>query len=265
MDKKKSRFSQISRDNDTRTLDIVESILIICEGEKTEPNYFKEFPVYNLKVEVDGRGSNTLDLVQYAIKKKNEQDYDSIWCVFDKDSFPDTNFNEACLLASNNGIELAYSVESFELWYLLHFEYLNSGINRKLYISKLNKLFIEHFSKPYKKNSEEIYHLLTSDRQQNAIKLAKRLSKQYPDSIQPASRYPVTYVHSLVEKLNQYLKENRWEANLDEALESYRKNMISLISNQREEIHILEEYKQRLTDATSKEKIDEIVFDFFIK
>ncbi|MGO4937007.1 RloB family protein [Fundicoccus sp. Sow4_H7] len=204
-DTKESRFSRISRDIDTQTVEVTESILIVCEGEKTEPNYFKKFPVSNLKVEVDGRGSNTIDLVEYAIYKKDQQEYDSVWCVFDKDSFPNSNFNEACRLAKNKDIELAYSVESFELWYLLHFEYLNTGIHRNQYVEKLDKIFQQNFSITYTKNSEEIYRLLSNEKQQNALKLARKLAEQYKDEDPPATRYPVTYVYRLVEKLNQYL------------------------------------------------------------
>ena len=43
-----------------------DSFLIICEGEKTEPNYFSSFKV-NIKVEILGLGRNTLSLVEEAI------------------------------------------------------------------------------------------------------------------------------------------------------------------------------------------------------
>ena len=40
-----------------------QSFLIVCEGEKTEPNYFKAFRVKSAQVVVEGTGCNTISLV----------------------------------------------------------------------------------------------------------------------------------------------------------------------------------------------------------
>jgi hypothetical protein len=79
-----------------------EKILIVCEGEKTEPNYFRAFRklVEVFEIEIDGRGYNTMSLVEYAISLKenaerNNLPYNQVWCVFDKDSFSDDIFNKA--------------------------------------------------------------------------------------------------------------------------------------------------------------------------
>lgn len=256
-----NRFSHVFRENETRTVEVAESILIVCEGTKTEPNYFEAFSLYNLEVKIVGRGSNTIDLVKYAIKEK--ESYDSVWCVFDKDDFPDDNFNKACVLAENNDIELAYSVESFELWFLLHFDYLNSGIGRIQYIQKLNKLFQQHFNKEYEKNSDEVYDLLSSDRQQTAIRNAKRLAAEYVESMLPASRYPVTYVYRLVEKLNQFLKEKRWQVDVDEELAAYRKGALSTIKSVNVNEKMILDYTDRINYAKSNGEIETIVTDYF--
>ncbi len=258
-----NRFSHVIRENEAKTVDVVESILIVCEGTKTEPNYFEAFSLYNLAVKIVGRGSNTMDLVHYAIKEK--ESYDSVWCVFDKDDFPAENFNRACVLAEKNGIELAYSVESFELWFLLHFEYLNTGINRKQYIQKLNQLFQLHFDKEYEKNSDEVYDLLYLDRQQTAITNAKRLVAEYSESTLPASRYPVTYVYRLVEKLNQFLKEKRWQVDVDEELVAYRKNAISTIKSVNVNEKMLSEYIDKINYAKSNDEVETIIIDYFSK
>lgn len=205
---KASAFTKYTRDIDKNTVKVIDKILIVCEGEKTEPNYFKNFPVYTTKIKVVGIGENTVSLVNYAINNKDK--YDKVWCVFDKDSFLDKQFNEACQLAENNDIKLAYSVESFELWYLLHFNYLDTGISRKHYIDKLNTLFEKNYGIRYKKNSQEIYNLLKPS-QKTALKHAKKLLSKYDKSIPPAKRYPVTYVCELVEYLNKLSIENRWQ------------------------------------------------------
>ncbi len=76
---------------------IVCRILIVCEGEKTEPNYFRAFHkiqrgsfIYDIST--DGGGINTMDVVNQAISlkdaaRKNGKPYDSVWAVFDRDSF----------------------------------------------------------------------------------------------------------------------------------------------------------------------------------
>ena len=49
-------------------------ILIVCEGEKTEPNYFKSFPenpeVYDA-LDVTGLGNNTVAVVKKAIELRD--------------------------------------------------------------------------------------------------------------------------------------------------------------------------------------------------
>jgi hypothetical protein len=88
-------------------------ILIICEGEKTEPNYFSSMAKHlriNAIVEIDGTGRNTLDLVNYASDRSSE-DFDQIWCVFDKDDCSDEQFNNAIGRNGQGKICIAYSNE----------------------------------------------------------------------------------------------------------------------------------------------------------
>jgi hypothetical protein len=65
----------------------------VCEGEKTEPNYFRSFPVDAkvIKLEIKGEGRNTQSLVENAISLKNgseSDETDRFWCVFDRDEKP---------------------------------------------------------------------------------------------------------------------------------------------------------------------------------
>ena len=90
--------------------------------------------------------------------------------------------------------------EAFELWYLLHFEFLNTGISRKNYIDKLNILL----NKKYKKNSDTIYEEI-EHLQSTAIKRAKNLLNQYEPS-NPECDNPSTTVYRLVEELNKFIR-----------------------------------------------------------
>ena len=178
------------------------SLLIVCEGQKTEPNYFRSFCISSLKVEVVGTGRNTGSLVDYTIDLKEKEDYDQIWCVFDKDSFEDNQFNDAVNKAEKNKFRVAYSNESFELWYILHFEYLHSAIPRTGYISKLSHLL----GRRYVKRDKDMYDLLL-DKQRTAIRNSERLLDSYASQSVPSSRNPSTTVHLLVRELNRHMKK----------------------------------------------------------
>jgi hypothetical protein len=184
-----------------RKVNIRETIprfLILCEGERTEPNYFRSFRVPGVVIEVEGTGQNTVRLVQTALKRRWEDDYDQVWCVFDKDAFPLKNFNDAITLAEREGIRVAYSNEAFELWYILHYEFLNTGISRDDYITKLET----KIGKKYKKNSNDMYELLI-DKQETAIHHAQKLLSLY-NPCQPGQDNPATTVHLLVEELRKF-------------------------------------------------------------
>ena len=99
------------------------------------------------------------------------------------------NINRAFTLANNNKIKIAFSNEAFELWYILHFEYLNSGISGNQYITKLDGL-LEH---SYYKNSTSMFDELIK-RQKKAIKHAEKLLSNYL-SYDPANNNPSTTVH----------------------------------------------------------------------
>ncbi len=181
-----------------------QSFLIVCEGEKTEPNYFKSFRLHAAFVVVKGCGANTKSLINETLKiirkeKKNGITYDQVWCVFDRDDFPLQNFNAAIDMAQKKGIKTAYSNESFELWYLLHFQYYDSSLSRHQYRNMLKK----HLKHAYRKNSLSMYKELFPN-QEKAIKNAEKLFKSY-QSPNPGKDNPSTTVHLLVKELNRFL------------------------------------------------------------
>jgi hypothetical protein len=71
---------------------------------------------------------------------KDGEPYIEVWVVFDKDDFPVSDFEKAVQLAADNHIKCAYSIESFELWYLLHFNYYDTRISRDEYSKKVSSL-----------------------------------------------------------------------------------------------------------------------------
>lgn len=184
------------------TREIRQRFLIVCEGEKTEPNYFRSFRVPKNVAEIDikGLGENPSKLVHSAKGLKQQEEYDQVWCVFDRDNWTPEDFNNAIKNAESQGFNVAYSNEAFELWYVLHFEFLNTGIPRSKYRQKLTLLL----NRKYQKNSETIYDELL-ERQPTAIRNAMNLLNQYNPPT-PAKDNPSTTVHLLVQELNKFVQ-----------------------------------------------------------
>lgn len=199
------------RKRDTRRENVF--ILIVCEGEKTEPNYFKAMidkkhsKVIDVDIEGEGRGTVSLIRKTMEIRDASYKEYDRVWAVFDRDSFYD--FNEAIALAEENNINCAWSNESFELWYCLHFINLKASISRWDYISILHREIRKRTKSKrfrYKKNDAQMYYLLQEIGDEgNAIKRAKKLEERYNDK-DYHNHNPRTKVYKLVEELNDLEK-----------------------------------------------------------
>ncbi len=193
--------------------------LIVCEGEKTEPNYFESLKeslprgVLELtNIDIDGTGKNTLSIIEEAkkLKKKYEEKYlrkiDNVWAVFDKDSFPSNNFNNAINKGANSRpkINCAWTNEAFELWYLLHFNYYHTGVPRGRYQKLLEKEINNSANTSdfkYQKNSKEMFSILNQyGSQEKAIANAERLEGLYHDRSY-SNHNPCTKVHKLINEL----------------------------------------------------------------
>lgn len=181
--------------------------LIVCEGKKTEPNYFDSFPVPKDVIVKIYRGAGVhISVVREAIeiKKQSEDDYDQIWCVFDRDKQPGNprnaqNFNEAIRLAESEGVRVAYSNDAFELWYLLHFDYHDTAVHRNDYVTKLKT----KIPGGYKKNDPDIYSKLVDKMDDGCRNAAKLLANYAP--INPEADDPSTTVYLLVTELRKYI------------------------------------------------------------
>lgn len=187
--------------------------LIVCEGEKTEPNYFNEL-IKNTysevrKVDIRGEGLGTCALVKKAIKIKEELDkkriipFDRVWVVFDKDDFND--FNEAIELCKRYNFYPAWSNQSFELWYYLHFQLLETAINRQDYINGLEREIKKHDgyeSYQYMKNAPDTYKLLMEfGSEEKAKERAAHLRNIFMDNRDYSNHNPCTTVDLLVTEL----------------------------------------------------------------
>jgi len=133
-------------------------ILIVCEGEVTEPSYFSDLKhhtrsVVDLEIEPGGTPKAVVELA-VEVKKAAEKGarrskdenlkYDSVWSVFDVDEHP--FLAEAQQQARDNGIDVAVSNPCFELWALLHFQEQHAHIDRRE-VQRLCRQYMPRYDK----------------------------------------------------------------------------------------------------------------------
>lgn len=110
-------------------------ILIVTEGQVTEPEYLNGFARAShnprVRIKVKGGAGVPKTIVESAKRLKKQAEkrarsendenlrYDEVWCVFDFDQHP--NIPDAKQMARDNHIELAISNPCIELWLWLHF------------------------------------------------------------------------------------------------------------------------------------------------
>ncbi|MBE9088394.1 RloB domain-containing protein [Microcystis aeruginosa LEGE 11464] len=195
----------------TKTRETRKRFLIVCEGEKTEVNYFKAFAVpKKFEVMVKGEGKNSLSLVEKAIQiidnLKKDDSFDQIWCVFDKDNCSKEQFNQAERLAKENNVKIAYSNEAFEIWFILHFQYLDIATSRSEYLTiltnQMKKYGLLNKKEKYAKNREDMYEKLKPYQRTAITNAAKLIQDRDEAKKHPFDANPSTTVQELVQELN---------------------------------------------------------------
>lgn len=147
-------------------------VLIVCEGAKTEPNYFKELKnrlrLSNANISICGKecGTDPLSIVDFALQKQKENyEYDRVFCVFDKDRHNTYRpaLDKIRSQPKKINIEAVNSVPCFEYWLLLHYRdatrpYQAGGNNSicgqvvrdlREYISRYNKGMVNSLELTY--------------------------------------------------------------------------------------------------------------------
>jgi hypothetical protein len=180
------------------------TILIVTEGERTEPEYFRGFvsayrnPRVTIQVAPEHGVPRTL--VEIAKRRKNgaledaarEKDdnlaFDSVWCVFDMDEHPQVG--EAKEMARDNGIDLAISNPCFELWLLLHFRE-NPGMQDRATMKAMLTKHVPDYDK-------HIEFAAYSAGYQQAAARAERMDQAAEKTGEPG-RNPTTGVYRLTE------------------------------------------------------------------
>ena len=201
---------------------IKNTFLIYCEGANTEPEYFKTFPVTTeTEIEAVGLGRSCTALVEKVIEMATnegiltgQKEFDpdrQIWCVFDKDkkgqAGEDEDFNNAIILAQQQGIKVAYSNDSFELWLVLHDRFLDSALHRSQFYDILTKKLGYNYERYGKeKDYAKKLYAFFENTQPQALIYATKLHKKQAD-LKPSEQNPCTLVYELVNELNKCLKK----------------------------------------------------------
>ena len=194
-------------------------LLIVCEGEKTEPNYFNEIrkrrrlSSVNVKV-VHSDGTQPQKVVDSVDKycNKNDNKWEKVFCVFDRDNHPNfTNAIKSAMskdrkLKNDQGAEIRFcaipSDPCFELWLLLHFEGITAAILGPDLLKRLKK---EEYMPKYEK-SEGDHFAKTENRLETAYKNTSRLSQNREGS---RVQNPFTAVDEVVKALMELAEQSK--------------------------------------------------------
>jgi hypothetical protein len=123
---------------------IRKTLLVFCEGERTEPEYLsalklepsvREVAAVDIRVAQANSGAVPLTLVERAVDARSKavsenDEIDEFWCVFDVEwPVNHPNLAKAIALAKKHKISLAVSNPCFEVWLILHLKEIGAWLD----------------------------------------------------------------------------------------------------------------------------------------
>lgn len=213
--KRKARSAQSLQRRKARR-EAYQKLLIVCEGEKTEPNYFEDarehYALNTVNVEVRGDcGSDPMSVISFAKQRYREErdagdPFDRVYCLFDKDSHE--NYSQALEVLRTSKPQNTFfainSVPCFEYWLLLHFTYSTRPYSSVAGNSAGNQVIsdLRAFMPNYEKGRSRVFTELLGQLERAKSYAENSLSS----SIRNNTDNPSTRVHHLISALQQ-LKE----------------------------------------------------------
>lgn len=199
-------------------------VLIVCEGEKTEPIYLEELRIEweldSANIEIDGScGSSPISVVEHAVQLyftdlNAGNPYDRVFCVFDKDQHSsfDSAINKVDKInrslskkfSDSSKVDIftcIYSIPSFEFWFLLHYVYTTKPYGSVPGKSPSDCLIgdLKAYLPDYSKCQKGLFKMfLEQGALDGAIAYSKSIFEQAKTS---GDSNPSTNVHQLVEYL----------------------------------------------------------------
>lgn len=187
-------------------------LLIVCEGKKTEPNYFEDIrkelrlPKAEVRVLHSETGTEPRQIVDYAEQVfREDPSFDIVYAVFDRDEH--RTYHDALRRAEqlDKGLKNDFqkkirvhavaSVPCFEVWLLLHFVDVKAFTDRHEVIARLG----DHIN-GYAKGLGGVYGM-TGAKIQEATARSEKLRETFD---RETGTDPFTTVDELVAKLLSY-------------------------------------------------------------
>ncbi|AFI03525.1 RloB family protein [Helicobacter cetorum] len=181
--KKRRARKQESRKNPSQ--EQKSRVLIVCEGEKTEPNYFLALKDYlrpkDIVRVIPAKHSSPSQILNTA--KNRGENFDKVFCVMDVDKHE--TLEKALQETKENRMKPIISKPCFEFWILLHFEYCH---NKPFYgsewlVSEVKKKYCRDYSKG--DYSKDKFRKLIEERSGNkarltiAVEHAEKIEKKF--------------------------------------------------------------------------------------
>lgn len=179
----------------------LETVLIVCEGAKTEKFYFEglrgklRIPTVAVKVCGQECGSAPINVVDYALRYCC--DYDHCWCVIDVEApQPHKTLAQALNKARANKLKVALTNPCFEFWYILHFKKITRAFHTNQKVRQSLKLHVPRYSK----GGTEVFEKLFP-RIRMAVVNADQVLKDKQCGTNLSSHNPSTHVQRLVKQI----------------------------------------------------------------
>ena len=167
----------------TNKVKSIRTVLIVVEGQ-TERFYFSEINSIEripgiTVLPKESSHSDIKHVLETALIENETGVYDSVWCVFDRDTFLQDNaegkLTSLLRKTESKGISIADSMPSFEIWFLSHYKKPASHYsNQNAVIDELLE-FIPDYCKERKWLERKNLYKFLKERQGKAMENCSRL------------------------------------------------------------------------------------------
>ena len=199
------------------------AILIIAEGEVTEPVYFEalrdNLALQTIEIVVHGAGKgDPKRLAEEALEARKKRkrdarngdlpfskamDFDELWIVFDTEA-PERQgrYHDGVAFAKSNNVQTAGSTPCFEYWLLLHRRYTTAPMAE---FSDVKKHLKNVLGGKYAKNRQEALELIPPLLQDvdSAVARAEKARKYHLEAGTPDPANPSTDVDRLINSIRK--------------------------------------------------------------
>ena len=231
MGKRRGKSPQDTRRRPAR-LDERERALIVTEGSKTEPDYFRllirELGLTTASVEIDGDGDPApISVVEYAEDLlADDPDFEHVFLVFDRDRHKsyDDAIDKANALKPRKApraqaIEVIPSIPCFEIWYLFHVSSSRRPYPTGEGVGSPAKALIQDlkashacFTGCHKANCDAFYDEIKPMRDQACTRAERALADASNERQKIFQENPSTRAHRVVRKLQDMARRQMEES-----------------------------------------------------